>query len=657
MKRISTLFFAAICVTNLAGQSHKFARPGSVHQPKPAFLGQSVTGLEDFSGGPVHSSIPPSQSGIRTTDEIGFTFYDLQANASDNSHLVNLGNGDLRAIWIFNKKAGDAGFADRGTAYAKTVSGVFPTDPSAQPKERIESVRTGFGTLGVLSDGSEVVVSHRSNGTGKFLLHYAKRPAGGGTWTEGDIPTTSPNGLLWARLAATGNTLHVIALTTPTATNTGGVLVNGINGEIRYFRSTDGGANWDKVDVLLPGLDSSVLRQHNAEQYVIDADGDNVAIGVFPTLSDICYWKSTDGGKLFTKHTIYKMPLKNFVPGDGYTIADIDTAFSSKPFDGLANDSLAVWSSDEHGSIRIDGSGKVHIAYGAGFVKADAANTTGAYSTYPSTGGIVYWNEDMPEDVDELDGYPVGELIATPLDYDGNGGIDIDVVNQYNGYGGAFMASKPTMGLGSGNTLYLAYLAADERYISSDLDEAFAHVHIKRSNDGGATWIGPYDVNNTDNMDEVEISFTETAFPFLARNCSDKIHLLFEQDNIPGSFVTDNASAAPTADDITYLKYLGLDPNSIVANKEIARPSEVAVKLFPNPASEVLNVEIAFLKKTENASISVFDLNGRLVFQQNQFDAASGRTVLPISQLQNGLYSLTVRTDFGLASRKFSVIR
>lgn len=655
MKKTSTLFTAMICAGFLAGQGQNFSRPGSVHQIAPAKIRPAATGFETGAIEQQHVSVPPSQSVLRTTDEIGFTFYDLQANNSDNSRIINLGGGDLRAAWGFNKKAGDGGFADRGSAYSQTVSGAFPTDPSAQPKERVEAGRTGFPSFVMTDNGTEMVISHRTNGTGKYLIHFAKRPAGGGAWTEGDLPTSAPNGLLWARAAASGSKIHVIAITSVIATNVGGVKVNGIDGEVRYFRSSDNGATWDKTDILLPGLDSTVLRAHGAESYSIDADGDNVAIGVFPAYSDISFWKSTDGGNSFSKHTIYKVPLKNFVPGDGYVLADIDTAFSSKALTTTGIDSLSVWGCDQNGSIKVDALGKAHVLFGGGFINASAANTTGAYNYYPSSGGINYWNESMPEDTNELDGFPNGLFIAEAIDHDNSGGIEV-VGTQYNSYGGCFMASQPTMGFGADpNTMFVAYISPDERYFSTD-DIAYSHVNIIRTNDGGANWDGPYDLNNTENMDEVEIPITETAFPFLAKNCEDKIHLLFMQDNIPGSFVTDNAGAAPSGDDLSLIKYLGLDPNLVVPSKETVRPAAISMKMMPNPASEFLTVELSFLKKTDRALVSVLDMNGRLVFQENRADMQFGRTTVPVAQLPNGVYSLTVRTESGVESRKFSVV-
>ncbi len=660
MKRIFTHLFLIACIGSLAAQRSNFFRKEMLHQPMKAQARVATTGLEDFSAEAGHPAVPPSQSGLRTADEIGFTFYDLQANASDNTHLVNLGNSDLRSVWNFNKKSGDANFADRGTAYTRTVAGIFPTAPAQQPQERIEGTRTGFGALNVMDDGTEIVVSHRATTAGHYLLHWAKRPLNSTAWTEGDIPTAASNGELWPRSAASEGKLHVIGITSTTATNVGGVLVDGINGQIRYFRSSDNGATWDIQDALLPGLDASVLRQHNAEQYVIDADGDNVVIGVFPTCSDICYWKSTDAGKTFVKHTIYRFPIVNFVPGDGYTTAQIDTAFNTFKVNTASGiDSLAVWSSDEHGSVRIDALGKVRIAYGGGFINASESNTTGAYTYYPSTGGVIYWDESMGEDDSELDGQPVGLLVGEPIDYDGNGGIDIDSGNnEYNSYGGCFMASQPTMGLGTGpDDLYIAFTAADERFFD-DKGEAYAHVHIIGTHDGGQSWEGPYDVNNTDNMDEVEIMITETALPFLARNCGDRIHLVYEQDNIAGSFVTDNANAAPTADDISYITDLGLDPAALsVGTHDIARPEEVSVVISPNPAAEWLNVELTILKRTGPVSVSIMDMNGRQAFQKDGIDAAAGLLSVPLAGMPSGVYSLVVRTDLGLAAKKFAVVR
>lgn len=598
-------------------------------------------------------AIPESASQLRNLEVgIGETQYDLQANASDNTRLINQGNGDIRAIWTFSDTPGAApfGWADRGTAYNALNAGSW----AAYPTARIENGRTGFGTMCITPGGTEFVLSHRAAAAGQYLLHTAKRPVTGGAWVNGIIPSALPNGLLWPRCAAgSGNTIHAIALTTPTAANTGGVPVNGKNGDILYFRSDDGGATWNIQDFQLPGNDDLVNWGHGGESYVIDADGENVVIGIFPFMQDIIYYKSTDGGDNWTKHTVYNSPLNNYPWDQGYTPAEVDQLDPNKP----STDSTAVWSTDEHGSVRIDATGLVHVVYSGGYMNDSEAGTTG-FTWYPTSGLIIYWNETMGEDDTELDGIIPGTIIGASLDYNGDGTINIDIAaDEYNDYGASFSASQATMGFNTdAGFIYVAYSAVDERYFDATSAQYFRHVYIVKSNDNGATWTEtPIDIITEANTGNNSVSgVTEGAFPFLARDCNDRVHLIYQSDFDPGSGVTDAVT------DVELLKstivYNSFDDSELVSQKEVLAPSQLDIQLSPNPASEMLQVELASAIDASELNVAIFDMNGKLVFEENRSNSAADRLFIPVRSLENGLYSLTVRTEKGISSRKFTVI-
>lgn len=656
MKKVCTLLIAVAAFLTATAQQVPMAQSRQLQKatskPDVCFTGEEAVN--------VHPSVPGSESQMRNVESTaGESKYDLQANASDNTRLINRGNGDIRAIWTYSDTPGAAapfGWADRGMAYNSLTAGSW----GAYPTDRVENGRTGFGSMCITPAGTEFILSHRAVATGQYLLHTAKRPVAGGAWVNGTIPTALPNGYLWPRVAAgSGNTIHAIALTTPTGTAFGGVSVNDKNGDILYFRSKDGGATWDKKDVALPGNDATVFSSHGGESYVIDADGDNVVIGIFPFLQDIVFYKSADGGDTWTRHTVYNSPLNNYEFDTGYTPTDIDLLDPNIPVIDAAGtiDSVAVWTTDEHGAIRIDAAGMVHVAYSGGYMSDNEVGITG-FNWYPTSGRIWYWNEGMGEDDTEKDGFIPGFIIGAGLDY--NGDSTLNVANaDYNGYGASFSASQPTMGLNTdANSVYVAYSAADERFIESDItNQHFRHVHIVKSNDGGTSWTDPYDVVTEANQGGQGISeFTEAAFPFLARNCNDAVHLIYQSDFYPGSGVTD----AVTSEDQLFctIVYNSFDDAELgtISQKDVLTPSQLDISLSPNPASEMLQVELAMFTKTGELNVAIFDMNGKLVFEENRSDNAADRLFIPVRSLKNGLYSLTVRTEKGLASKKFTVI-
>ncbi|PZF70895.1 T9SS type A sorting domain-containing protein [Taibaiella soli] len=96
-------------------------------------------------------------------------------------------------------------------------------------------------------------------------------------------------------------------------------------------------------------------------------------------------------------------------------------------------------------------------------------------------------------------------------------------------------------------------------------------------------------------------------------------------------------------------------PPLAVAN--IAAPVNT-ISLYPNPATAYTMLRYD-LKQTENVVISVTDLSGKLLYQTQPVYSTSGKHDLsiPVSNLSNGLYIVTLQTATGKESVKLSVMR
>jgi hypothetical protein len=86
-----------------------------------------------------------------------------------------------------------------------------------------------------------------------------------------------------------------------------------------------------------------------------------------------------------------------------------------------------------------------------------------------------------------------------------------------------------------------------------------------------------------------------------------------------------------------------IGPNSL---KEI---NAAQLDVYPNPAKDILNM---VLSNQEAEQISIFDVSGRLVQQQNAI-GNSGNIQVQIGELSNGLYLLQVNTNKGLIRQTF----
>ena len=88
--------------------------------------------------------------------------------------------------------------------------------------------------------------------------------------------------------------------------------------------------------------------------------------------------------------------------------------------------------------------------------------------------------------------------------------------------------------------------------------------------------------------------------------------------------------------------------------REIVAPD--SFKLFPNPASTEINVDLSSFQ--EGTEIQIADLSGRIVYHQANVDSNPGRNTLtiPIKGIDNGIYLMKVLSDKRFFTSKFMVI-
>jgi len=79
---------------------------------------------------------------------------------------------------------------------------------------------------------------------------------------------------------------------------------------------------------------------------------------------------------------------------------------------------------------------------------------------------------------------------------------------------------------------------------------------------------------------------------------------------------------------------------------------EHGIVIYPNPVENELTVEIQGLDEKSDASITLFDQEGRLVLKQ---DKAMGSNLLSLSHLSPGTYFMTIRV--GSDSTKWKIVK
>ena len=567
---------------------------------------------------------------------IGNTDYDLLTNYSGCNRISGDAAGNVYATWTQGFDT-PPNYPDRGTGYNR-LDGITK-EWLEIPSERLEAeVRTGWPNHVITESGTEFIVNHVFT-EGEYRLHTLRREAGETEWTEADIPSETPVGVLWPRAAVSGETVHVMAITTPTG-GLGGELYEGVDIHPLYYRSSDGGATWEVTDFVIPGLDSTFTKDLvSADSYYMDARDDVVAIGIFSQWNDIAAFKSTDGGDTWEKHIIFDFPLDLYEIDSGYTFEEI-------PLDTLAPDSLAIFTSDNSGTILIDKEGMVHAWYGEMYVQ-DADTTDGGWTYYPATSGLAYWNETFGEDSTRT--------IADVVDLNGNDTLDIVDISNIGTY---FMSltSMPTPSVDNLNRLYLIYsgVMEGEDFLDLNDNQHYRHLFLIFSEDGGETWSEPFDLININTVeDELFIDIIEAIAPSQVRDITDELKYIYQQDFRPGWSTRGDNDPTET----NFINYVTVSLSDfVVGTEEVTQAAFFKMTLQPNPSSAVSLLSFE-LETNTKVSLDLFNSMGQYISNISQDDMPAGlnQVSINVNHLNKGMYLLRLQTEDKIAVQKLIV--
>ncbi len=632
MKKIilSTLI-AVCCLALVNAQSTKELRDISTFEPAPMLVKGEATLLFD-QGTTTNTTPTPAPAAMpRTTVGIlGTTVMDVQTYGSVPTRLINYGDGTLSGIWMIGYDSDNLAWADRGTGYNHFSNGAWGPAPS----ERLEGdTRTGFPAFAGTGTNGEVVLTHK---TPQPYEHWTYTKNTDETdWTQGVVPNDIPGGILWPRVAGDINTdyVHVIGITTPEAF--GGMEYNGMLQHLLYSRSSDGGATWEAVNVVIPDADSSFYNPIPADAYAIDSRDNYVAVALFTGWGDLAVFKSEDYGDTWTKFIVNDFPLDKYVAGTGYTADDLYNSDFNGP------DSLAIMTTDESGAVIIDNNGQVHVSFGEMYV-IDA----GGFAYYPDWSGLRYWNESFGQDS--------SQLIADLIDVDGSGYIEIEA-GQFGGYQNS-LTSFPSMGIDADNNIYLAYAGVTEEHINITQLQHYRHIYMMKTEftSGEFVWSEPHDMINDEFYEEPEfIAFIEAVYPSVARLVDDQVHFIFQEDLTPGLVAWIDEDPAQTSN-ITYFSANKDDfSNAVTSNKEIAGSELSGMQIAPNPAKG--QFELSYELNTNGpVEIRLINSLGQTVKTMSYNDQAVGSYQLSINTnlLSTGLYFVQLRQADQVGSLK-----
>ncbi|MCX6352490.1 MAG: T9SS type A sorting domain-containing protein [Bacteroidetes bacterium] len=612
-------------------------------------------GGEEIITSPViikEKKVKPTQLFKTTVNKtkIGTTTYDNQTNASIYRRVIAYPDGKVTALWTYSSQTT---WGDRGTAYANSSDGTNWNATS----QRIENVRTGFPNLVAFNQGGklrEMSISHYSSGgSGSTAASgglYLNKNDGVGMTSFDEKTLRKPGGLLWPRATvskgATSDYLHIFGvysqITYPLPDT---VIRNGVYYPHTYSRMRLSDSTWEAYDIGLPGYDTtSILIGNSGDAYSMDARDSTVAILLGDKFNNVMLWKSTNNGKSWSKTEVFKIrnSPRQALP---------DTIITN---DGCVN-------------VTLDKKGVAHVFFGLAKYTGFKGDTSLSYTGwFPVMDGIKYWNDKdtvlsviarMPTywgydtfAVTDKTNHNFQTATCWPKNPSGTPSIS----NSANLY--SSVTSYPIAAVDSNNYIYLVYTSAsDSDVIGSDASDLqnFRKIFVKYSKDGGKTWSKRAQQLNDERG-------KEDLFPSVARDVvGGKLKLIWQQDDEPGTVIRSGDGQSSTPNDIMYAEY---DVADILSDKflngveENNKPVLAIGDAYPNPTTGDVTIPVS-IYKSQNVSVSVTDILGKIVYAENYGTLSTGTSNLNINlnKVSKGLYFYTLKAGNTTVTDKLMV--
>ncbi len=575
---------------------------------------------------------------------IGKTNYDLQTNSAVAHRFLNFGDGRYSAVWTDYDGTNLPSAPERGTGYAFYDGSSWQYTDLGSNNQHIEGgvARTGWAAM--LTDGTkEFVVNHYRSAGGLYLWDQAIGASGSG-WTQGSIEGYT-EAQLWPRAAygqdEDGNYIFYVISVDDFGTNE-------FPQAVYFAKSTDGGQTWQTVE--LPGF-SDKYAYANGDQYAIAARDSIVAIAYFASYGDLTVWKSTDYGDTWTTMVVNDFPVDQF---------DMDATALDMDNNGTAD---TLETTDNTGDIAITPDGKVHVVFSVMRNLDETQGDNYAYSYFPYTDGLLYWNEDMGEgqynglDHQNYVGLNVPDsvqLIAYSFDLNGN-----NIIWEFADAGGGFpfgtyytaITSFSNMAVDDSGNVYVVFTTVMEGddFVKSDAQpnaQSYRHgwVMVRYAGDStnytsSSLWSDPYCFTTAD------ANAAENVFPTVPRQIDTLLPVWVQWDNEPGLNIRgDNDNATDNYIVAKFIPVRLLGVNVPGGGDTTFVGSHLDVNVYPNPTDGIVR-----LTNVKNSQVSVYNTLGQLI---NSFYVNEENYQIDLTSLPAGTYIINVANSKGSASYK-----
>ena len=603
------------------------------------------------------------------------TNYDLQSNSALGNRIAVWPNGcaSFVATWDHSN---NTSFPDRGAGYNHYCP---ETGMGEEPEERQEPMKSGWPSIAACGEG-ELLASHA---TGVNLYYRPMR--GEGEWElvyNWGADYGSPT---WPRVVCSGpNDMYAHLVMCKQISMPDGSLDN----HVYYVRLTRQDRGWDVSELIdFPGIDNDAegdyRNQLSADDYVMAANGDNVAVMFSSYTTEVFYMISHNNGETWERQIIAPYPI---LGEDGEPVHAID--FADYP-EGMTD---SINTSDCSHSITIDDNGTVHATFGLFHWKVADADS---YTYWPAWGyGIVYWNSNYtneqggheipifgnfsgdaahtewmangagytlwPDRIDELSqagGNENNLYIFGYVDENGNGQMDYENTTgatwHYRSYG---LATMPSISVDNLGDICIAYSVWSETRVNAETGFSFRTIYVAYKDFAGE-WRTD---ENGINLAEDFMHDLDEQYPCVAatNGYNGQFWVMYSADENQGLYldISDtypNSNGGSLTENYQYACLIR--PEGLGINENEAINPVTTARVYPNPATDMLNIEVNASQASE-MSINVYNIMGQNVMSQN-VNITTGMNLRPInvSELNSGIYFVTVKANGFENTMKFIV--
>ena len=601
-----------------------------------------------------------------------WTFYDLQSNQYVANRMYQLPNGSVATTATMSHENNQTA-SDRGTGY--NFFNAETEEWLDQPEERVEPFKTGWPSIAQWKENGEILLAH-GNG---HMQCFTREKAGEGEWQYMGALPDYPEGYpyaeygTWPRVVTCGDNHDVIVAVAALQHS-----ISSDETDIRtvMYRSTDA-QNWTISYGPLEQYDYHI-GSFSADDYALAANGHNVALLYSGCLTNSTWmFKSTDDGLTWETYKIWENPYegRSFEFEDGQPWGMEDTLFFPM-----------------NGAVVIDNKGVTHVALNTFEMIHTLDNESGYYSYWSgrAVDDILYWNDTQeapmqdtyhPEyagiphlyepnphhvarlwwPIPEEPGYvhmvpdstkwigyvPMYEGVEWSNDMYYMSGTEY--VSKFYGASGHPALSCDPMG-----NLACAFSAPNCSRPSEAQTAYYRSIYVSYRNVDEGYWHQIED----DITDDFLFSQSENCFTFSVLNTVNPGEFWFgyQSDDKIGFYWGSNATQSEgSQNDIIAAKLIPApEMVSVPENHDAINPM-TAVRVYPNPATDVLNIEVN-ASQSSAMSINVFNIMGQKVMESNvNINTGMNTPSISTADFASGIYFVTVKANGFENTMKFIV--